>query len=259
MNEIEKLTAWFEAQVGTAETGINNVIYNTHYYGGPVMGASFPWCCAFVWDGFRECGLSALFCGGDKTAYCPYVVNWARQHGRWVTGDYQPGDVVLYDWDGDGVADHIGFCVKVLGSALTVIEGNTDDAVRRMTRSAAGVMGAYRPAYGETGETEDAAAPAGDKTAARTYTVQRGDSLWAIAARELGDGSRWDELRRFNGLPNTMIHPGDVLYLPGTENREEAAQEDRAALELRRDIYDKLIDKAAERGISVEALLEELL
>ena len=89
--------------------------------------------------------------------------------------------------------------------------------------------------------------------------MQRGDSLWAIAARELGDGSRWDELRRFNGLPNTMIHPGDVLYLPGTENREEAAQEDRAALELRRDIYDKLIDKAAERGISVEELLEETL
>ena len=44
MTEIEKLTAWFEKQVGTKETGTNNVIYNTHYYGGPVMGASFPWC-----------------------------------------------------------------------------------------------------------------------------------------------------------------------------------------------------------------------
>ena len=272
MTEIQKLTAWFEAQEGTAERGENNVIYNTHYYGGPVMGASFPWCCAFIWDGFRECGLSRLFVGGEKTAYCPYVVNYARQHGQWVSAPYRAGDLLLYDWDGDGLADHIGFCVdaSALTGTVTVIEGNADDRVMRLTRAAASVMGAYRPAYG--GEEKDPSPAAQDdtgETAARedigrrTCTVRAGDSLWAIAARELGDGTRWDELRRLNGLPDTMIHPGDVLYLPG-EDPSPAAQDDRddagetVALELRRDVCDRLIDSAAARGISVEELLEEV-
>ena len=61
---MDKLTAWFRAQIGVRETGENNVIYNTHYYGGAVNGSQYPWCAAFIWDGFRENGLSHLFCGG---------------------------------------------------------------------------------------------------------------------------------------------------------------------------------------------------
>lgn len=49
---------------------------------------------------------------------------------------------------------------------------------------------------------------------APTYTVQPGDSLYAIAARELGDGSRYPELVRLNGIANPrLIRPGLVLRL----------------------------------------------
>ena len=47
-----------------------------------------------------------------------------------------------------------------------------------------------------------------------TYTVKRGDSLWAIAQKQLGDGSRYKEIMTLNGLKNTIIRAGQVLKLP---------------------------------------------
>jgi len=53
----------------------------------------------------------------------------------------------------------------------------------------------------------------------RTYTVASGDSLWAIAARELGDGNRWRDLYEANrdiiGGDPGLIRPGQVLTIPG--------------------------------------------
>lgn len=255
--DLQRFLDWCARQVGTAEQpkGSNNVIYNTRYYGGPVSGGAYPWCCAFVWCGFDELGLSALFCGGTKTAYCPYVVNWARQHGRWVSGGYQPGDLLLYDWNGDGVADHIGVCVAVSGSKLTTVEGNVDEAVCRLTRSASAAMGAYRPLWGteparpekpsegDTGPSEPAYRP-GDR-----YMVQSGDSLWGIAERFLGDGSRWHDLYMYNNLATTTIHAGDIIVLPPLDwpedKAEEPAEKPKATLpELR----------AGDTGRSVDAL-----
>ncbi len=49
---------------------------------------------------------------------------------------------------------------------------------------------------------------------AKTYTVQRGDTLWGIAAKELGSGYRYKEIMEMNGLTSTLIHRGKKLYLP---------------------------------------------
>ncbi|MCB6610158.1 LysM peptidoglycan-binding domain-containing protein [[Clostridium] symbiosum] len=60
---------------------------------------------------------------------------------------------------------------------------------------------------------EDRAVPETPKT----YTVQGGDSLWKIAKKTLGDGSRWSEIYNLNtdkiGNPD-LIYPGQVLTLP---------------------------------------------
>lgn len=47
-----------------------------------------------------------------------------------------------------------------------------------------------------------------------TYTVKKGDSLWAIAAKQLGNGSRYKEIKSLNGLTSDTIHAGQVLKLP---------------------------------------------
>lgn len=58
------------------------------------------------------------------------------------------------------------------------------------------------------------AAPAGT----RKYTVREGESLWQIAAAQLGSGPRYRELETLNPqLESGVLRPGDVLFLPNSE------------------------------------------
>ena len=73
--------------------------------------------------------LSRLFYDGQRTAYCPTVFSWAVDEDIIVPfEDAKPGDLVLFDWDGDSVPDHIGFVERLEGNQLVTIEGNTSDA-----------------------------------------------------------------------------------------------------------------------------------
>lgn len=50
-------------------------------------------------------------------------------------------------------------------------------------------------------------------SAARTYTVRSGDTLWDIAAKQLGSGIRYTEIVALNGLKSEIIYPGQILKL----------------------------------------------
>lgn len=50
---------------------------------------------------------------------------------------------------------------------------------------------------------------------AKSYTVVKGDTLWAISKKYLGDGSRYKELATLNNIANpNKIYPGQVVKLP---------------------------------------------
>ena len=57
--------------------------------------------------------------------------------------------------------------------------------------------------------------PAQTPSPQRTYTVVRGDTLWAIAEREYKNPYKWVEIARANNLANPgLIHAGNVFVLP---------------------------------------------
>ena len=52
------------------------------------------------------------------------------------------------------------------------------------------------------------------KQPAKTYTVQKGDTLWNIAKKQLGDGSKYKDLAKLNNIANpNFLSVGMVLKL----------------------------------------------
>ena len=152
----KKIIEMAASQIGVKEqpANSNKVKYNTEYYGREVSGSAYPWCCAFVWWVFKSCDASQLFYGGKKTAYCPTVENYYKQQGKWYKSG-KPGDLVLFDFTGKGIAGHIGIVERANSDgSYTTIEGNTGTgndanggAVMRRTRYKSTIRGFARPDY----------------------------------------------------------------------------------------------------------------
>lgn len=91
------------------------------------------WCACFVSWVMNEAGLIE---NGSvpKFAYCPTGVNWFKEHNRWQERQYTPaaGDIIFFDWQNDGVSDHVGIVEKVEKGTIYTIEGNsTNDECRQ--------------------------------------------------------------------------------------------------------------------------------
>ena len=130
-----------KSKVGTIETPVNIQEFGKWYGMNGV-----PWCAIFVSWCFANSG-SKSFSRRSRWAYVPYVLNdaHAARNGLTITRAPVAGDLVLYDWDSDGVCDHIGIVEKP--SPLVTIEGNTSptdnsnggQVMRRTDRSASDI------------------------------------------------------------------------------------------------------------------------
>lgn len=87
------------------------------------------WCGDFVTDAYKQTGdVLVSMQTGCKTgfAYCPSAYNWARAHGATkASWDAQPGDIVLFDWNGNGEADHTELVVGWGLGVLRTIGGDS--------------------------------------------------------------------------------------------------------------------------------------
>lgn len=63
-------------------------------------------------------------------------------------------------------------------------------------------------------QTEPANEPDPDLNENGEYVVKKGDTLWGIAKKYLGNGMRWHEIQKLNGLVSTIIYAGERLKLP---------------------------------------------
>ena len=113
------------------------------------------WCDIFVTTVFQQAGLSNLIgreCGVQRH------IGIMEKKGIWQ-GKTQPkvGDIVTFDWDGGGFADHIGIVESVNNGVITTIEGNSiayagsgeNPSVKRKTYdwNSSYIKGYARPAY----------------------------------------------------------------------------------------------------------------
>ncbi len=65
------------------------------------------------------------------------------------------------------------------------------------------------------GSTIDDSTPTRLTPVERTYTIQKGDTLWSIARTQLGDGKRYKEIMELNpGLEPNKLRIGTVIKLP---------------------------------------------
>ena len=108
------------------------------------------WCACFVSWCANECGY--IEAGViPKFAACSAGVQWFKSAGLWRDRGYEPqqGDIVFFDWGGDGGADHVGIVESRDGSTVHTIEGNTSDScARRSYRvGSASILGYGTPLY----------------------------------------------------------------------------------------------------------------
>ncbi|WP_312159498.1 CHAP domain-containing protein [Oscillibacter sp.] len=207
MTGAEKLLTVARRELGTKESpaGSNQVKYNTAYYGREMSGDSYPWCCVFLWWCFREAGLSGLFYGGGKTASSGALANWARKNGRFAEKNYQPGDLVFFQFSGT-VIEHMGVVERVnTDGSLVTIEGNTgtlSDAnggeVQRRTRAARYAVGALRPEYEEEEMTQN------------DFDTMM--NVWLQKRGELPPGDFSEEARAWAEKNGIVLGAGDGTY-----------------------------------------------
>ena len=108
------------------------------------------WCACFVsWCadqcGYIESGIIPKFSG------CVDGANWFKGNGQWKDRSYEPsaGDIIFFDWEGDGETDHVGIVEKCENGAVYTVEGNSGDACRQKqyTVGSSSIYGYGVPAY----------------------------------------------------------------------------------------------------------------
>lgn len=207
------------------------------YFNGSKSGVA--WCAVFVaWCFVQAYGKDAalkLLCQPAKAANnagagCKYMRNYFKNKNQ-LHNDPQPGDAIFF-YNGDkSQIQHTGLVYKVDSSKVYTIEGNTSGASGVVANGGGVCTKSYslnydrlagfgRPEYGIT--TVNTTAPAVNASSApsntpasyTTYTVKKGDSLWKIANKLLGDGRKHTRIQKANGLSSTLIRIGQKLKIP---------------------------------------------
>lgn len=159
MNYLSKLIDWHKAQIGTKETGKNINKYADDmaknypdFLNGNKQG--YDWCAVYQMDGFcnvygMDNALKMLNLGKKNlSASCTQLVRNFKSNQSFFTSP-QKGDLIFFDWDKSGDADHVGFVMSIDGNIITTIEGNSSDMVKKNTYFLGDtrIVGYGRPSY----------------------------------------------------------------------------------------------------------------
>ncbi len=108
------------------------------------------WCACFVSWCANECGYidSGVI---PKFAGCVNGSQWFKDRGQWQDRNYEPsaGQIIFFDWEGDGETDHVGIVERCENGIVYTVEGNSGDACRQRSYpvGSSSIYGYGIPAY----------------------------------------------------------------------------------------------------------------
>ena len=99
---------------------------------GNIYSAKFgapgvAWCAYFISYCAQQAGIPES--NFIQTGWCPSMMQFFKNKGvfHYRGGSYTPraGDIIFFDWNSAGGADHVGIITEVSGSKITFIDGNS--------------------------------------------------------------------------------------------------------------------------------------
>lgn len=156
--------------IGTKEpSGDDQFIKAYNASVGTNFNMQTAWCAMFVTYCARMAGVPTSVI--PNFASCTVSINtFFKPKGCWHlrSSGYkpQPGDLIYYDWNGDGLPQHVGIVQEISGNKVITIEGNTSNPNNRADKdgvynknyvlTSRYILGYVEPKYGTTTSTPNA-------------------------------------------------------------------------------------------------------
>ena len=181
--------------VSVAQAEIGYKDSSTHSKYGNWYGYQGGWCTTFVLWCFNKAGNAydtklygnIIPSGGN----CNSMISWFSNKGRYhkASSGYTPksGDLIFFDWSGNGSSQHVGIVDYTSGSTVYTIEGNCSGEVKARSYTKSGskpynnissIMG-----YGEPDFASVSSGKVSVKTTAKKTTTKKTTTKKAITKK----------------------------------------------------------------------------
>lgn len=181
--------------VSVAQAEIGYKDSSTHSKYGNWYGYQGGWCTTFVLWCFNKAGNAydtklygnIIPSGGN----CNSMISWFSNKGRYhkASSGYTPksGDLIFFDWSGNGSSQHVGIVDYTSGSTVYTIEGNCSGEVKARSYTKSGskpynnissIMG-----YGEPDFASVSSGKGSVKTTAKKTTTKKTTTKKAITKK----------------------------------------------------------------------------
>ena len=126
------ITTSSEQIVNVALSQVGNV-GGQPYWSWYGFNSRVEWCACFVSWCANECGYIDI---GVIPKFAGVVlgIDWFKTRGQWADNSIEPspGSIIFFDWQQDGLSDHVGIVEKCENGIIYTIEGNsTGDSCRQ--------------------------------------------------------------------------------------------------------------------------------
>ena len=131
LSGVEFVNGEREGNQNTVDIALSQVgnVGGQPYWSWYGFGSRVEWCACYVSWVLNQAGYTEPKFAACQSQGVPYY----SSNGRWANRGYSdiaPGDVIFFDWEGDGHSDHVGIVIGTDGSRVYTVEGNSGDACK---------------------------------------------------------------------------------------------------------------------------------